>query len=433
MRQCVLALFLLLSPAILPAATIHVPADQPTIQTGIDAASAGDTVLVACGTYYEHDIQMISGLTLLSETGSQDCVTIDGESASRILSCSSLTNVKIQGITFRNGGGESTGSGGAVLIENSTVEVYYCAFIANASSQKGGALLVNGALVSGVDIADCIFNDNYSGDVGGGIAIDAVPSGEVSILRCEFNGNMAYNDGGGAWVSETGSATFQDCVFEQNRADFVDIFQSHGGGISSDGEVYVFGCQFLYNSSFLGGAIHSYKPSSPPDAILEIDHCLFVGNTAIGTTTGGGGAIRLHRSSCTITSSTFVSNSSSVFGSSIEATYYSTCTIAASIFTGGDSFPIRCNENSTFDCSCTNIFGNVGGDWVNCITDQLDINGNISLDPLFCDPDMDDYHLRSDSPCAPDNNDCGVLMGAWPVGCSTSTENATWSEVKALF
>ncbi len=34
-------------------ATIHVPADQPTIQSGIDAAQNGDTVLVAPGNYAE--------------------------------------------------------------------------------------------------------------------------------------------------------------------------------------------------------------------------------------------------------------------------------------------------------------------------------------------------------------------------------------------
>ena len=35
------------------AATIRVPADQPTIQAGINAAAAGDIVLVAPGTWSE--------------------------------------------------------------------------------------------------------------------------------------------------------------------------------------------------------------------------------------------------------------------------------------------------------------------------------------------------------------------------------------------
>jgi len=37
--------FLFLLPAMMDAAVIHVPADQPTIQAGLNAASDGDVVL----------------------------------------------------------------------------------------------------------------------------------------------------------------------------------------------------------------------------------------------------------------------------------------------------------------------------------------------------------------------------------------------------
>jgi hypothetical protein len=51
------------------ATNIRIPGDQPTIQAGLDAAVAGDTVLVGCGTYYEHDLTVMLGITLRSETG----------------------------------------------------------------------------------------------------------------------------------------------------------------------------------------------------------------------------------------------------------------------------------------------------------------------------------------------------------------------------
>ena len=63
---------------------------------------------------------------------------------------------------------------------------------------------------------------------------------------------------------------------------------------------------------------------------------------------------------------------------------------------------------------CCDVYGNVGGDWVGPIADQLGLDGNFSADPCFCDAESGDFHLWNYSPCAQEG--CG-LIGAWPVGC----------------
>ncbi len=57
--------------------TIHVPADQPTIQAGINAAVSGDTVLVSAGTYYENINFNGKAITVTSASGPAATV-IDG-------------------------------------------------------------------------------------------------------------------------------------------------------------------------------------------------------------------------------------------------------------------------------------------------------------------------------------------------------------------
>ena len=60
------------------ALVINVPADYPTIQEGINAASNGDTVLVASGTYYEQIDFSGREIVLISESGAESTI-IDGQ------------------------------------------------------------------------------------------------------------------------------------------------------------------------------------------------------------------------------------------------------------------------------------------------------------------------------------------------------------------
>ena len=47
------------------------------------------------------------------------------------------------------------------------------------------------------------------------------------------------------------------------------------------------------------------------------------------------------------------------------------------------------------------------------------------LDPLFCNTSSGNFTLMDDSPCLPDNNSCGLYIGAWREGCPASDVPAT--------
>jgi len=95
-------------------------------------------------------------------------------------------------------------------------------------------------------------------------------------------------------------------------------------------------------------------------------------------------------------------------------TSISACIVAAS--TAGEG--VYKDYYSVAAIECTDIFGNAGGDWVGGIDDQYGLNGNICLDPMFCNPGAGDFTLSEGSPCLPEYNpDCG-LIGAHPWGCS---------------
>jgi hypothetical protein len=84
--------------------TINVPADQATIQAGINAASNGDTVLVVDGTYAEN-INFRGKSITVSSSGGPSVTFIDGSAKGSVVTFNSgeTTSAKLSGFTIRNG------------------------------------------------------------------------------------------------------------------------------------------------------------------------------------------------------------------------------------------------------------------------------------------------------------------------------------------
>ncbi|MCK4410118.1 MAG: right-handed parallel beta-helix repeat-containing protein, partial [Candidatus Eisenbacteria sp.] len=240
----IVALALLALPV--QATTIHAPGDQPTIQAGIDAASAGDTVLVACGTYYEHDITMKSGVCLTSETGSADCVEINAQSLGRVFYCADVNSLaSFVGLTLRDGATDFYENGGGMYCTSSSPTLTNCTFLSNIGySSSGGGLVCSGG-------------------------------SSPTVTSCEFTGNTAF--AGGAAAVYSSSPTFTDCVFAGNSAMWGGAMDC--GGSSSP---TLTRCTFLGNYAGDGGAVECSGTASPAFIC-----CTFLGNDA----SDGGSAV----------------------------------------------------------------------------------------------------------------------------------------------
>lgn len=144
----------------------------------------------------------------------------------------------------------------------------------------------------------------------------------------------------------------------------------------------------------------------------HISNCVFAGNA----TTVSGGAIKCKGASPKFVQCSFIGNASA-YGGAVHMMAGSTPEFDRCLFygNGGGAFA---SNNSATDLpllTCSNVYGNQGGDWEGNLASQLDLRGNFSADPQFCTPT--DHHLRPGSPCAPANSPCGQQVGALGVGC----------------
>ncbi|RLA04570.1 MAG: hypothetical protein DRQ54_09355, partial [Gammaproteobacteria bacterium] len=374
-----------------PATIIAVPGDFATISAALAAAESGDLILIEAGIYPEHDINMVSGVALRAVDPIAGNVIFDAEGLGRVMLCDNLAGaVLIEGITFTGGvatGDASYNSGGGMLCEGTDIVLRNCSFVNNLAVNGGGLRIFDSPSVR---VENCQFSDNEATGSGGGLQIAA--SLGTSVVGCTFTGNQSVERAGGLYLNGTDAAV-NDCVFIANYCEL------RGGGANCYSSTSTFAnCLFTDNSSGSSGGALFFSDASAPGTIIS---CTITGNSGTNYSSA------IHNQANLIT----IENSIIAYGTGPQAAY--------------------CTTPGSFDISCSNVFGNEGGDYSDCLSSGEGINGNISADPLFCDAAAGDYHLQPESECQAANNTCGVTIGAQTGTCGDSTPPAAVAELKA--
>jgi hypothetical protein len=204
-RLVALVGLLALLPASAAAGLLRVPEDHPTIASGLQAAVAGDTVDVACGTYYESVLRVKGGVTLRSRTGQPDCTTIDARKQGAVVKFEfSAIPGRIEGFTLVNGSSANAGGIGVIfaLAEIERCIIYDCEQLAGGA---GGVYVYEGSL----DLKWTAIVGNRGAGVNG---FAQYPTYSLSMVHCTVAGNTGAAVGLGTFSTRT----LDRCIFANN-------------------------------------------------------------------------------------------------------------------------------------------------------------------------------------------------------------------------
>ena len=340
----------LLAPFLAYSAVLHVPGEYATIQEAVDAASDGDTVLLADGTYSgvgNRGIQWdarAKHLVIRSENGRDLCI-IDCQEEDRafLLNQGQDRRDHIGGLTIRNG--KIFGPGGAICIISTSPRILNClmennsSFCINLDSYYGGGAIAVYDSAAPL-IKGNIIRNNSTCSMGGGVRYDQRASGvlENNIIVGNKSNSMG---GGGICVSHFSDPLIINNLIARNVADDPG-YGGYGGGIYSSHS----GPKIINNTIVYNSTGNFFVPGN-----------------------GGGIAISKWLPQPVIKNCIIWSNES-----------------------GSDSRNIQCEWNQWMDISYCNVEEDLGHIF------ELLPHTNMDSPPQFIDPDKGNFQLLPGSP-----------------------------------
>jgi hypothetical protein len=268
-----LCIWILAAFAYASASTINVPAQQPTIQDGINAASNGDTVLVAPGTYVENINFQGKAITVTS-SGGANVTIINGNGLAPVAAFVSgeTTSSVLNGFTLENGVGTFAFQyqGGGVSISNASPTIRGNVITSsNANSGEGGGI----GIYFGSPIVSGNLITNNSASFGGGVSV--LGSSTAQFLHNTIRGNTA-GAGAAFELDGAGSTLIEDNTIVDNNAS-----GGQGGGlyIINEADEIIVQNLIVGNAAGSGSQIYSLIPQSASGFVL-------VNNTIVSSPTG---------------------------------------------------------------------------------------------------------------------------------------------------
>ena len=243
---------------------ILVPEDYSTIQSAINAANEGDTVLVLPGTYYENinfngnNITVGSLFLTIQDTFYISHTIIDGNQNGRVVSFISGENstAMLNGFTIING--FIVYSGGGIACHNSNPTLVNLIISGNSANENGGGI---DCYQSNPNLEYVIISNNSAG-WGGGISCHT--NSTPVLVNLTIMGNTAIEAGGGIFCYQS-NPNMVNVTISDNYTD-----GSGGGILCNQSSPNLENSTISGNSAEFGGGILCDDNSNPTIVTVTI-------------------------------------------------------------------------------------------------------------------------------------------------------------------